>query len=152
MRILEAKGRRELQDHEKLKLNYFLVHRWEFLKEKKRQYLAHFKEIQRHREFKQQWMKLILTHQVTKQAYKSYDVTRDAVIKYQRQLYCSFLMKVKFKTYCKHLAPTRAQRGVQRIKQAFSFVSLGFMDRKQEHAKTIMKAFLTETRDIYVLR
>jgi hypothetical protein len=36
MRILEAKGRRELQDHDKLKLNYFLVHRWEFLKEKKR--------------------------------------------------------------------------------------------------------------------
>jgi hypothetical protein len=67
-----------------LKLNYFLVHRWEFLKEKKRQYLAHFQEIQRHREYKNQWMKLILAHQVMKQAYKSYDVTRDAVIKYQR--------------------------------------------------------------------
>jgi hypothetical protein len=52
MRILVAKGRRELQEKEKLKLNYFLVHKWEFLKEKKRQYIEHFQEIYRQKEYK----------------------------------------------------------------------------------------------------
>ena len=36
MRILEAKGRRRIQESENLRYKYFLVHKWEFLKEKKR--------------------------------------------------------------------------------------------------------------------
>jgi len=114
--------------------------------------MQHFQELHRQRVFCRQWLLLIKSHQILKEDFERFDFTRQATIKHYRQLFCAFLIKLKFRTYCSHLAHSREVRGLQRVKQAFSFVSVGFMDRKVENARAIVKAFLTETRDIYILK
>jgi len=59
-------------DLENLKRKYFMLHKWEFIKEKRRQYEVIVAQIKKERTLKKRWAKLLLTHSVVKTIFGIY--------------------------------------------------------------------------------
>lgn len=98
-KVEEAKERKESQERDKMKMKYFLVHKWEFIREKKQMFMLQCQELQRKRNYKRVWMEYILLKQVMKQVYGTFDEQRRLEIKQRMKVYCSKYTQRVYKKY-----------------------------------------------------
>lgn len=68
-RGIDAQQRKENLQRDDLKMKYFLVHRWEFIKEKKTIFQQQFLEAHQKRQYKRVWAEIILSKQVLKDVF-----------------------------------------------------------------------------------
>jgi hypothetical protein len=75
-KIMDAQDRKESQERETLKFKYFLVHKWNFIREKKQMYQQMCIEKQRSRQYKRRWADIILAQQVLRVTYEKFAAQR----------------------------------------------------------------------------
>ena len=71
-KVFLAKQRQQAIDLENHKRKYFMLHKWEFIKEKRRQYELIVARMKQERTLKKRWAKLLHTHCVVKAVFGIY--------------------------------------------------------------------------------
>ena len=78
-RIVLAKQKKKALEIENMKMKYFLVHRWEIIKEKKKQYGDFIQKLKKQRDFKRTWAKIIITNEIINSIFGIFNKQRNQV-------------------------------------------------------------------------
>eukprot|EP00347_Sterkiella_histriomuscorum_P013353 403365039 len=151
-RLILAKQRQKDIEQQNIKKKYFLLHKWEFIKEKRKQYEGVVKDLKKQRNFKKRWAKLMMTQIVIKDIFAIYAQRRHEVIVENKKNYTVRRVAWLFRKYAGRIAPGRVARTQKRIMDAFSFGTCMINDVAEDKSKNIVKRFLKETGEIFSLK
>lgn len=76
LKLSEVLSRKEAQERNELKMKYFLLHKWDIIKAKKRLYLQELQSLHRRKAYKRAWAVVLSTLQLTHTVFSKFDEQR----------------------------------------------------------------------------
>lgn len=100
-KLTEVLSRKEAQERDALKMKYFLLHKWDIIKAKKRLYLQELQNLNRHKAYKRLWAAVISSLQLTHSVFSKFDEQRRICYLEKQKLACIRSFRRVFRGYLK---------------------------------------------------
>ncbi len=129
-----------------------MLHKWEFIKERRHQYEQIVAKMKKERNLKKRWAKLLHTQAVIQQIYQVFNQHKTEVRRKQKIHYCARRVAKIFKNWKLRIAPNYGERLVKKVINVFNYSTMMTYDASKDRAHCYLKSFLQETSEIFDMK